>query len=140
MRRSLKALLLLELFACFAPAIVLLLLGLIVIPVSFLMDPRLEALGGAAMVIGGLAGMTGIAIVVAALMSGTKPKLSTPVVLALAAMGFASLLPLAVGTVDSFGWRLIGWLPILAGAHVIYLARSLLFRSGGHMRGRVDGA
>ena len=138
MRENLKVLLILELFVCFAPAVVLLFLGLLIIPVSFLMEPRLETLDGPAMVIGGLCGMVGISVVVSALMSGTKPRLSTPVVLVLAAMGFVSLLPLAIGSVDSFRWRVFGWLPILAGLHVIYLARSLLFRHEALARGNVD--
>jgi hypothetical protein len=138
MRANLKVLLMLELFVCFAPAVVMLFLGLIFLPVSFVMDPRLGNLDGLAMIVGGLCGVIGISVVVAALMSGKKPQLSTRVILVLAAMGFASLLPLVVGSVDSFGWRLFGLLPILAGVHVIYLARSLLFGDKTQVQGQVD--
>jgi hypothetical protein len=127
MKANLKVLLVLELFVCFAPAVVMLLLGLIFLPVSFAMAPRLENLDGLAMVVGGVFGIIGIFVVVAALMSDKKPQLSTRVILILVAMGFASLLPLVIGSVDSFRWRLIGLLPIVAGVHVIYLARPLLF-------------
>jgi hypothetical protein len=129
MRANLKVLLVLELFVCFSPAVVLLLLGLIFLPMSFVMAPRLENLDGLAMVVGGLCGVVGIAVIVAALMSGKSPRLPTRFVLVLAGLGGASLLPLVVGSVDSFGWRLLGLLPILAGVHVIYLARSLLFKA-----------
>ena len=105
MRDNLKVLLILELFVCFAPAVAQLVLGLFVISVSFAADPRLETLDDLAMVCGGLCGLFGLSVVVAALMSGKKPGLSTPVVLVLAAMGFASLLPLAIGSVD-FRYRL----------------------------------
>jgi hypothetical protein len=138
MRANLKILLILELFVCFAPALVLLFFGLVFIPVSFLMDPRLENLDGPAMIVGGVAGVIGISIVVASLLSATRPKVSTPIALVLAALGCASLLPLAIGSVDSFRWRLFGWLPILAGLHVIYLARSLLFGEKTQVQGHVD--
>jgi hypothetical protein len=128
MRENLKVLLILELFVCFAPALVQLFLGLLIIPVGFAMDPSLEVLESLAMVIGGLCGMVGLSVVVAALISGKEPRLSTPVVLLLASLGFASLLPLVVDPGDSSNWRLIGLMPILGGLHVIYLARSILFK------------
>ena len=138
MRANLKVLLVLELFVCFAPAVVMLFLGLIFLPVSFIMEPRLDNLDGLAMVVGGICGIVGIFVVVAALMSGKKPELSTRVILILAAMGFASLLPLVIGSVDSIRWRLFGLLPIAAGVHVIYLARSLLFAAPSATHGQVD--
>ena len=138
MRANLKVLLVLELFVCFAPAVVMLILGLIFVPVSFVMDPRFGNLDGLAMIVGGLSGTVGISVVVAALMSGKRPRLSTRVILVLAAMGFASLLPLVIGSVDSFRWRVFGLLPIAAGVHVIYLARSLLFTGLPATRGQVD--
>ena len=138
MRANLKVLLILELFVCFAPAVVMLLLGLIFLPVSFVMGPRFGNLGGLAMIVGGLSGTVGISVVVAALMSGKRPRLSTRVILVLAAMGFASLLPLVIGSADSFRWRLFGLLPIAASVHVIYLARSLLFTGLPATRGQVD--
>jgi hypothetical protein len=140
MRGNLKVLLVLELLVCFAPAVVLLILGLIIIPASFAMEPRLENLHGPAMLVGGLCGVIGISFVVAALMSGKEPRLASPVVLILAALGLASLLPLVVGSVDSFRWRLFGLLPILAGLHVMYLARSLLFKKKITARGQADDA
>jgi hypothetical protein len=138
MRANLKVLLALELFVCFAPAAVMLFLGLVFLPVSFIMEPRLDNLDGLAMVVGGACGMVGIFVVAAAFMSGRKPQLSTPVILILAAMGFASLLPLVIGSVDSFRWRLFGLLPIAAGVHVIYLARSLLFTAPPATQRHVD--
>jgi hypothetical protein len=123
MRGNLKVLLVLELLVCFAPAVVLLILGLIIIPASFAMEPRLENLHGPAMLVGGLCGVIGISVV-----------------LIFAALGLASLLPLVVGSVDSFRWRLFGLLPILAGLHVMYLARSLLFKKKITARGQAEDA
>jgi hypothetical protein len=138
MRANLKVLLVIELFVCFAPATLLLFFGLLFLPVSFVINPQLGNLDALAMVVGGLCGIVGIVVVVAALLSDKRPRLSTATILVLAALGVASLLPLVVGSVDSLSWRLLGLLPILAGAHVIYLARSLLFKSRVAPSGRHD--
>jgi hypothetical protein len=128
MNRVFKFMFVLELIVCFAPAVFLLILGVVIMPVSFIMEPRVSNLDGLAMVLGGLCGLVGISAALAALMSGARSRLPTPVILVLAALGFASLLPLVVGSVDSFGWRIVGLLPILAGLHVVYLARAQLLR------------
>lgn len=39
----------------------------------------------------------------------------------------ASLLALVVGSVDNYWWRIVGLLPMVATAHMFYLARGYLF-------------
>jgi len=129
MNRRFKVLLILELIVCFGPVVALLVLGLLIIPVAFVMDPRASNLDAVAMIVGGLCGLVGVFAVVRTLMSGKRSRISTPVIIVLAAFGFASLIPIVVGSVHSQWWRLIGLLPILASLHMIYLARAQLFSS-----------
>ena len=125
--RRFKFLLILELIVCFAPVVALLILGLLIIPVSFVMDPRASNLDALAMIVGGICGMVGVFSIGTAVMSGKRPRISTPVIVIFATLGIASLLPIVVGSVDYDWWRLIGLLPILASLHLVYLARALLF-------------
>jgi hypothetical protein len=129
MSRLAKAFLLLELTICFAPVAILLFLGMFIIPMGLIFGPTLELgnLAALAMVVAGALGMHALLTVVSALMSGKRPKLSPRLILIFAAIGCVPLLPIVIGRVDSSWWRLVGLLPLLAGAHVIYLARAHLF-------------
>jgi len=127
MNRALKALVVIEVFVCFSPALVLLFLGIMVIPNSFIAHPDVQNLGTLVTVAGGLCGLVGALMLANLVVSGTPSRSTTRGILVLAAIGAASLLPIVVGAVDSFRWRLIGLLPILASLHLIYLARTHLF-------------
>ena len=134
MGRLAKTLLIIELFICFAPAAILLVLGMIIIPMGIIFGPTLAYgnLAALAMVIAGALGMHALLTVVSMLLSGKRSKLSTRYILLFAALGLASLLPIVVGGVDAHWWRLVGLLPILAAAHVFYLARGYLFAHQPH--------
>ena len=124
-----KALVMVEVLICFGPVSVLLILGLLIVLVSLVMDPSHAAgnLDGLAMVIGGILGLIGLGALLRTVFSGKPPRMSRRVILVFTALGMASLLPLVIGSVDILWWRLIGLLPMLAAAHLIYLARANLF-------------
>jgi hypothetical protein len=132
MTRLGKALLIIELVVCFAPVAILLYVGLI----FFLHALALSVSSGlfdvhdllpVAMLLAGVLGMAALFAVVAILIAGGQSVFSNRIILVFALAGFASLLPLVAGPVDSNWWRLVGLLPILAGLHVLYLARAHLF-------------
>lgn len=129
MTRPAKILFVVELLVCFGPVAIMLALGMLIIPMGIVFGGHLAVGNFAALafVIAGALGMHALLTVVGMLMSGQLARLSPRVILVFAAIGFAALLPMVVGPVSSPWWRLVGLLPLLAGAHVIYLARAQLF-------------
>jgi hypothetical protein len=134
MKATVKTFLLIETAVCFIPALLLLALGLIMLPVqiSFLFARAGDAgttgaLTVIALVAGGMAGVTALANVLVAILSPASSFLGRGWTLAGAVAGGAALLPYAVGPVDSAWWRLVGWMPLLCAVHVIYLGRAFLF-------------
>jgi hypothetical protein len=134
MRSAAKALLLMEIVVCFAPALVLLALGLIVLPVQvwFLLDRAGEdGTGGAltvlALVIGGMAGVIALANLIFWITASRSSFLSRGWTLAGAVAGSAALWPYVFGPVDSTWWRLVGLMPLLCAVHLLYLGRNFLF-------------
>jgi len=133
MRSTTKALLLIETLVCFAPALVLLVLGLIMLPVQiwFLLNRAGEdGTGGAltvlALVIGGMAGVIALSNLMFWIATPRSSFLSRVWTLVGAVAGGAALWPYAFGPVDSAWWRLIGLMPLLCAVHLIYLGRDFL--------------
>ena len=134
MKSTAKVLLLMETMVCFAPALVLLGVGLIMapVPIWFLLNRAGEdgtsgALAELALVIGGT---TGIIALTNLMFWITAPRLSflgRGWTLAGAVAGGAVLWPYAFGPVDSTWWRLVGLPPMLCAVHLIYLGRDFLF-------------
>lgn len=134
MRGTAKAFLLVETVVCFAPALVLLALGLIMLPVQiwFLLDRAGEdgttgALTVLALVVGGMAGVMALANLMFWITASRSSFLSRGWTLAGAVAGGAALWPYAFGPVDSTWWRLVGLMPLLCTVHLIYLGRDFLF-------------
>jgi hypothetical protein len=107
-------------------------LGMLIIPMGIVFGGHLAFGNFAALVfvVAGALGMHALLSLVTMLLAGEQPKLSPRTTLIFAAIGYASLLPMVIGPVDSQWWRLAGILPMLAGAHVIYMARAHLFNRG----------
>lgn len=134
MKSTAKALLLMEAVVCFAPALVLLGLGLIMLPVQiwFLLNRAGEdGTGGAltvlALVLGGTAGTIALTNLMFWITAPRLSFLGRGWTLVGAVAGGAALWPYAFGPVDSSWWRLVGFLPILCAVHLIYLGRDFLF-------------
>jgi hypothetical protein len=129
---STKKLLAIEVFVAFTPLVLLLVMGLVITPVQVsvsLADPLhwSSALEGVGMVACGLVGMATLAYVLAKLFSG-KGSISKPTLVwtgtAIGAM------PLTVFVFSSTpGWPLVGLVPLAVSAHILFLARRMLFSS-----------
>ena len=131
MSRPAKALLVIELVVCFGPAALQWLLGMIIIPLTLIYGPKYElgTLLALASVVAGTLGLYALLTVTTMIFSGKPSKHSPRVLLTFALIGLVPLLPLALGTTDSPWWRLVGLLPFVGAAHLIYLAREQLFMS-----------
>jgi hypothetical protein len=133
MKPATKFLLQLETAVCFAPAAVLLLLGVIMLPsqIYFLIvNPEDDAIGALllfALTIGGIAGLVALANLLWWIMNPSSSLFGRWWTLAGAAAGCAALLPYTIGPVDSHWWRLVGLMPLGCTAHLIYLGRDFLF-------------
>ena len=142
MKPATRFLLQLEAAVCFAPAAVLLLLGLIALPsqLYFLFANADEHIGVtlllAAVTLGGIAGLVALTNLLSWIMNPSSSFMGRWWTLAGAVVGGAALLPYTIGPVDSHWWRLVGLLPLICSAHLIYLGRDFLFtdrtRSGVH--------
>ena len=129
---STKKLLAIEIFVGFTPLVLLLLLGLAVAPVQVFVavadtlhwQSAIELVG---IVACGLIGMATLAYVLAKLFSG-KGSISRPT---LVCTGTAvGALPLGMFVFSSApGWPLVGLVPLAVSAHILFLARHMLFSS-----------
>jgi hypothetical protein len=134
MKPAFKTLLLLEVAVCFAPALLLFVLGLMMTPVQiWFLFTRIGNGGtdGALMliclVVGGLAGIIALTNVLLRILSPPSNFLGRGWTLLGAFAGGAALMPVAIGPVDSDWWRIVGWMPLLCTFHLIYLCRGFLF-------------
>jgi hypothetical protein len=134
MKAANKTLLLIEVAVCFAPALLVLALGVIMLPVQiwFLFtrageDGTVGAIAVIALVAGGIAGTIALANVLLRILRPPSNFLARGWTLVGILAGAATLMPYALGPVDSVGWRLVGWMPLLCTFHLIYLSRGFLF-------------
>ena len=129
-----KTLLVIEVAVCFAPALLILALGLMMVPVQvwFLFtrageDGTSGALAVIAMVMGGIAGVIAVANLLLRILIPQSNLLGRGWTFVGALAGAAALTPYTLGPVDSGWWRLVGWMPLLCALHLIYLCRRFLF-------------
>jgi len=136
MRWTTKTLLCLEVVVCFAPVVVLLLLGVLLVPMQFVAinhEPLMWR--GSASLLASIA-CGGIGLVTLVFMLGSiffrrKPLASPWLICTGVAIGALPIVPMAVYG-DPWGWKLVGALPLLATAHILYLGRAMLFPSWRH--------
>ena len=132
LRPTTKVLLCIEVVVCFAPVVLLLLMGVLLIPIQFVAlnhEPMLWQ--GPAALVGSVAsgaiGLTTLLFVLGKLLFGGGPIGSRWVVCTGVALGALPIVPMAI-----FGdgrWWILGALPLAASAHILFLAREMLFPS-----------
>ena len=129
-----KALLMIETTVCFAPAGVLLWLGLLMVPaeIYFLFtgpgDGSLtDLLTLLAWTAGGVAGVVALLNLLFWIVDRPSAFIGRYWTLAGAVAGSAALLPYTAGEVDSPWWRLVGLMPLACSVHLMYLGRDFLF-------------
>jgi hypothetical protein len=131
MRSVLRTLLLVEVVVCFGPMTVMLMMGALLVPiqvVALFIEPLLwegpaEVIG---MVVCGSIGLITMLFLLDTVFEETATVKRPWLVFAGASMGVISLVePLTSPTV---AWRVLGAMPIIAGMHVLFLSRRLLFR------------
>jgi hypothetical protein len=135
MRAPAKVLLLIEASVCFAPALLMLLLGIMMVPVQiwflFTRAGKEAGANGAfeviVLVAAGIAGVVALGNLLLSILNPRSHFLGRGWTLVGAIAGGAALLPFVYGPVDSGWWRLVGWMPLLCSAHLMYLGRGFLF-------------
>ena len=133
MTRPFKVLLLVEALICFGPAAVFLPIGIMMVPLqisALIREPShwqgpLWLIG---LVVCGVAGMTALFVVLLKLWDNSTIKRPLPVLVA-TAMGVVGLVSYTGGVPDSAAWAIVLALPLLATAHILFLARNLLLHS-----------
>jgi hypothetical protein len=136
MKAAIKTLLMIEVAVCFAPASLILALGVMMVPTQiwFLFrdqgeDPVWGPLGLIVLVIGGIAGNIAVLNLLLRILSPPSHFLPRGWTLLGTLAGAAALTPYTFGPVDSGWWRLVGWMPLLCTLHLIYLGRRFMFGS-----------
>lgn len=140
MKAAIKTLVLIEVVVCFAPASLILAFGVMMVPTQiwFLFTHEGEGavsgpLGLIVLVAGGIAGNIALLNLLLRILSPPVHFLGRGWTLLGALAGAAALTPYTFGPVDSAGWRLVGWMPLLCTLHLIYLGRRFMFGSdAGH--------
>ena len=131
-RPTTKVLLCIEVVVCFAPVVLLLLMGLLLIPIQFLAlnDEPLLWRGPAALlgsVVCGGVGLTTLLFVLGKLLLGSAQIRSPWVICTGVALGALPIVPMVA---SGYGWWwIVGVLPLAASAHILFLARRMLFPS-----------
>jgi hypothetical protein len=136
LRLATKLLLCIEIVVCFAPVLLLLLLGVLMVPFQIVAvnhEPLLwrgPATLIASVVCGGI-GLLTLLFVLGKLFVGRKPVGSPWLICTGVALGALPIVPIAIFG-DTWGWKFAGALPLAASAHCLFLARGLLFSSWRH--------
>jgi hypothetical protein len=132
LRASTKILLTIEVVVCFAPIVLLLVVGVALTPmqspvaIAEPLDWR-SAVSVIGQVACGLIGFATLIYVLGKLFSG-HGSISRPTLVCIgAALGALALVPLLLA--NSVGWKLVGLLPLAVAAHILFLARRMLFSS-----------
>jgi hypothetical protein len=139
MRKLARIVLVAEVAVCFAPALALLLVGILLLPIWML--ALVSDLAGAvedshvwatlrdiAMVLGGLAGCVAMCDVLAIILGNQKVVLIAKWRIFFVVTGILSLFPLSISAIFSHspGWRIAMALPVFATLHILVLAREHL--------------
>jgi hypothetical protein len=136
MRWITKSLLCLEIVVCFAPVVLVLLLGVLLVPIQFVAinhEPLLwrgSATLLASVACGGI-GLVTLFFMVGSIFFRRKSIASPWLICTGVALGALPIVPMAVYG-DPWGWRVVGILPLVATAHILYLGRRILFSSWRH--------
>ena len=136
MRWTSKVLLCVEVVVCFAPVVLMLLLGVLLVPIQFVAinhEPltwRDSATLLASVACGGI-GLVTLSFTLGTIFFRRKPIAGAWLVCTGVALGALPIVPWVVYG-DTWLWRLFGLLPLLATAHILYLGRGLLFSSWRH--------
>ena len=141
MRSSTKAFLCIEVIVCFAPMVLLLLLGVLLVPIQFVAinhEPLLwrDSAFVLAQVACGVIGLVTLLSLLGSLLFGLKRIGGPWLVCTGVALGALPIVPIAVFG-DPWGWKLLGVLPLAATSHILYLSRRALFSSWRHALGSV---
>jgi hypothetical protein len=130
---STKLLLTIEVVVAFAPSLVLLLFGILLLPVqiyALFTEPLIWQ--GPVYVMGsvafGIVGLFTLALVLIKLFRGADSIHRPTLVCAGMTLGIMPIVPYAVFG-DSWGWNVVGILPLAVSAHVLFLSRRLIFPS-----------
>jgi hypothetical protein len=134
--RRLKVLVLVEIVVCFGPAVVYCLLGVLFIPVLFVLPqahfgqamnftPVAHAIGLAT---GGTMGLIGVTNIIVWLVKPTGMFLAPKTTLVFLLLGIVAALAFAIFAMTTIE-AMVGILPILATGHLVALARGYLFRT-----------
>jgi hypothetical protein len=127
-----KVLVCVEVVVCFAPLLPVLLMGALLIPMQFVFlshEPLLWR-GSASLMASvacGAIGLVTLLFVLGKLLFGGTAIRSPWVIFIGVALGMLPIVPMAVSG-DGW-WRLFGALPLVASAHLLFLARGMLFPS-----------
>ena len=132
MRPRLRFALLLEVAACFGPVGIFWVMGLVLVPFQvravfergFKEGPAELILS----VIAGGIGLFGLAVVLRSIFFNKDLLVNPLFIIVMVVVGLAPLIPLILS--GSVGWAIVGALPVLGTAHVLFLARRFLFRDG----------
>lgn len=133
MRPWIKALLVLEVLACFGPMTVTLLVGALLIPIqiaALLYEPLIW--DGPVQVIGyvfcGAIGLWSMVVLLSRVLGDPRPIRRPALLLAGAVIGAIPLMD--VVTSPSVLWRVVGAMPLVSAVHIIVLGRKSLFGRG----------
>jgi hypothetical protein len=138
LRKSTKLLLAIEVVACFAPSLLLLLVGALLVPLQIggILEEPLIWQGPASLigsVICGVAGLFALGFVMSKLL-GSAGSIGRPALIcAGVTLGILPIAPYALFG-DHWAWRIVGIAPIAVSAHLLFLSRRLLFPSWREVR------
>jgi hypothetical protein len=133
MARLSRVLLTIEVIVCFAPLLLMLVVGALLIPMQVLgiSDEPLIWQGPATLigsVVCGVIGLFTLIFVLANLFLGRSSIDKPALICTGVALGALPIVPIAVFG-DSLPWRLFGVLPLAATAHILFLGRRMIFPS-----------
>ena len=132
MRGPYKILLLIEVLICFGPMTVMLLIGVLLIPIQIfalideplLWDGPVYVLGSVTF---GGCGLGALAYTLGQLFSPNGAIKRPAIVLGCTMLGALPLLIWVIPTSDGIGWRILAAMPMVCAAHIVYMARGMLF-------------
>ncbi|WP_447528444.1 hypothetical protein [Vreelandella sp. TE19] len=131
MKPPLKILLLMEVIICFGPALLILVMGFVVIPVAFqsLVDGHATGAYILAMLIGGCFGMAALISLVVKILEPDLRTLLPRKILLFMSFGMLALIGfLIMAGKGGVSWQLgIASLPLVASIHLIYVGRGYVF-------------
>src|SRR5262245_42356860 len=133
MRTWSKALLVIEVLVCFGPMTLMLMTGAALVPIQIvaLFSEEGRHWDGAVEVFGtvgcGLLGLWTLVFLLSKLLQGSEPQTIAKPWLVLAGAIIGALPLISPMTSHFIAWQIFGAMPIVAGLHVLFLSRRILF-------------